>query len=90
MTDQKLLETISSYKKLFQEYNITAKRFNHESISTTMEAKLSHCCYMIDKIEGFVAINRIQKAHRWLGFIQGVLWSEKFFSLSKMRRDNRG
>jgi hypothetical protein len=33
--------------------------------------------------------NETEKAMRWLGFIQGVLWMESIYSIDEMREHNR-
>lgn len=33
--------------------------------------------------------NEIEKVHRWLGFIQGILWTQGIFTINEMREQNR-
>jgi hypothetical protein len=41
---------------------------------------------MLNKIQAFDSVN---KAMRWLGFIQGVFWSEDVFSIDQLKNHNR-
>ncbi|MDD2696684.1 MAG: hypothetical protein PHE52_00800 [Candidatus Pacebacteria bacterium] len=44
---------------------------------------------MLDKMEGFLKEGRIEKAFRWLGFIQGCLWSTGEYTLEDLMNHNR-
>lgn len=47
---------------------------------------MNYLMWMCKKIQG---ISDKEKAMRWLGFIQGVLWILGVFSISQMREHNR-
>ena len=36
-----------------------------------------------------IDLTEVEKVHRWLGFIQGVLFSEGVFTIDEMREHNR-
>jgi hypothetical protein len=42
---------------------------------------------MLEEIPKF--IKNGEKAHRWLGFVQGVLWTQGIFTIDQLRDDNR-
>ena len=44
---------------------------------------------MIPKIRGFLEQNRTEKAMRWLGFMQGVLWHAEVYTLDELKTHNR-
>ena len=44
-----------------------------------------HLAWMCSESIKFVQKGEIEKAHRWLGFIQGVLWKEGAFTLNDLR-----
>mgnify|MGYP003510613429 CR=1 FL=1 len=50
---------------------------------------VSHMLWMIIETRDFVAESRIEKAFRWLGFIQGVLWSFGFVTIDNAKDTNR-
>lgn len=50
--------------------------------------RLCHCKGMIDEISTWDA-DRMDKAFRWLGFIQGVFWCEKVYTLDEMKGHNK-
>jgi len=51
---------------------------------------LNHACWMCGEVEGFVRQNRWQKTHRWIGFIQGLLFMGGVFSISEIKDHNAG
>jgi len=51
---------------------------------------LNHACWMCGKVEEFVRQNRWQKAHRWIGFVQGLLFMGGVFSITELKDHNMG
>lgn len=54
--------------------------------------KLNHAHWMAYEAKTvFIEVEvRIEKANRWLGFIQGVLWAENVFTIEELKAHNRG
>lgn len=52
-------------------------------------AKLQHVLWMIGQAREFVTANRTEKAFRWLGFVQGVLWSLGLVTIEEAKESNR-
>jgi hypothetical protein len=48
-----------------------------------------HMLWMIDEARGFVREDRLPKAFRWLGFVQGVMWSFGIVSIEQAKEANR-
>ncbi len=52
-----------------------------------------HAIHMVGEILKFIdrpeSLEDIEKAHRWLGFLQGVLWMRGYASLDELRDMNR-
>lgn len=59
----------------------------HESDS--MRQWLRHAAWMCRETMTFTEENEIEKAMRWLGFIQGVFAVYGYRSIDEMRDDNR-
>ena len=89
MDGPKILEVIGIYRKHFQEKGIGELDFPHGLIPGSDEEKLAHCHGMLDKMESFVKEGRIEKAFRWLGFVQGCLWSASHYSLEELMNHSR-
>lgn len=52
-------------------------------------SELGHAAWMCSQIKIFVDEGDLDKANRWLGFVQGVLWTQGFYSIFEMRDHNR-
>jgi len=90
MTADKILEAVAIYKRYF-EVNGFEKRTNldHSCIEYSRASMMEHCHGMLDEMEKMVAEENMEKAFRWLGFIQGVLWSKSAYSLAELKSHNR-
>ena len=80
MTKEDILRVTKLYRNS-QEFSY------HKNIKTGITIK--HCYNMLDKIDEFAEID-IEKAFRWLGFVQGCLWSENIYSIDDLRYHNKG
>ena len=43
-----------------------------------------------ERLERYLGEDRIEKAMRWLGFVQGCLWSHGIFSVDDFKSHNHG
>jgi len=48
----------------------------------------AHIWWMCGETQKLVEEGRMDKANRWLGFIQAVLWSEGSISINDLKADN--
>jgi hypothetical protein len=51
--------------------------------------ELAHLRFMCIEAQKFIDEDRIEKAMRWLGFLQGVLWARGFYSLDDLKNHSR-
>jgi len=89
MTPEKVLEVIEVYRQLFLKRGIGKIDYPHDEILDQAEVGLEHCHGMLDQMIEFVHKGKIEKAFRWLGFVQGVLWTNGIYTLSQLRDHNR-
>lgn len=52
-------------------------------------ARFGHMLWMCEQIPAFVVGGRIEKAMRWLGFLQGAFWALGHFSVDELKADNK-
>lgn len=83
MTAQQLIEVSERYRQSARE---TLENANLQD----MEPALPHLHWMCEEIQALVLSGQLDRAHRYLGFVQGVLWSMGQFSISEMADHNRG
>lgn len=99
MTSQKLLDVLKVYDGLLVKRGATAQRIEErewrvnsagrvEHVQTTLLQQESHLLWMCREAAGFVSEDRIEKAMRWLGFIQGAFWILGLRSIEQMKLDN--
>jgi hypothetical protein len=93
MTPEKVLEVIRTYQEDLYRSGYKPWRLLSEerTVSWTdadTHARLQHALWMLEELEEFVTERRMDKVFRWLGFVQGVLWSAGFRSIDEMRHDN--
>lgn len=89
MTLEKMLEVIETYRQLFVERNIGKIDYSHDELLDEETHGLEHCHGMLDKMVEFVREGRMEKAFRWLGFVQGVLWATRVYPLTNLKNHNR-
>ena len=89
MKPEKVLEVIQIYRRKFEEYGVRKTDFNYDELLRIPERGIEHCHAMLDKMEIFVAENRMEKVFRWLGFVQGFLWAHGVYTLAELMNHNR-
>lgn len=89
MTPEKVIEVIETYRQLFVERNIGKIDYFHDNLLDGEVHGLEHCHGMLDKMVEFVREGRMEKAFRWLGFVQGVLWATRVYPLTDLKNHNR-
>lgn len=89
MTPEKVLETVGEYRKFFQKRGMGKAFYPSHMYVENWGGSLVHCHSMLDRIEEFVRAGRMEKASRWLGFVQGVLWAGGLFTLDQLKAHNK-
>jgi len=56
----------------------------------THTSELQHAAWMCVEGQKLVDEGKLEKANRWLGFVQGVLWMGNQLTIDQMRDDSRG
>jgi hypothetical protein len=98
MTKEKLKSVFEYYFKHIEERwaasGVKPKQMNLGESSSFVafintDAQVSHFLFMCQEAQKFVDEGRIEKAMRWLGFIQGVLWADNEFTLDDLKNHSR-
>lgn len=94
MTKEQLYSVIEKYEiTLEYELDAVAQECDHKLIQTERQVKLDHLASMLPKMyemcKNYDDEQSRAKLYRWLGFMQGVLWSENVFCLEDLRSDNK-
>ena len=75
MTVQKIREIVDFYEQVLKERGNNSAQY--------------HCLRMIPRMRLILDEGRIEKAFRWLGFIQGVLFSTGVFTVEDLKNHSR-
>ena len=91
MTSDKVLEVVRRYRSHFVAMQVEPKDYPHDKLIGPQQGEdvFAHCCGMLPKIEIFAHEGRIGKAKRWLGFIQGCLWTSGVHTLDDLKNHNQ-
>lgn len=96
MNKEQVIATIKKYLDDLSLCGIKAERHlelevNKYNIDATAGELREHARWMCDEIIVLSSEydSHVEKIMRWLGFVQGVLWSTGFYSIEQMKDDNR-
>lgn len=89
MTKEKLAEVLALYRKYLEGYRVAKRKVPSNEHPESNTEVFEHMHAMIDEMEGFLKEGRIEKFHRWLGFLQGNFWRMGIFTLEELKNQNR-
>ena len=92
MTPEQVVQVATKYGKLLAEQGFQTV---NNPFADFREGRLAHVRWMCDQIIGFAEYSvanddrgKLEKAMRWLGFVQGVLMCYDVMTISQMKEDN--
>lgn len=90
MTDRKILDAVAECKRIVLECDkkAVAKRVEDKLEAPAFTEISSHMLYMCEEIPLMLSDGRREKVMRWLGFMQGVIWSTYGTSLKSLKKMN--
>lgn len=95
MSEKQLLLAIESVRVLARNKQIEqfgserVKRIEHDrQVPINVWQAVTHAQWMCVQMKEFVETGRIEKAHRWLGFAQGLLCAVGLASINDFREIN--
>lgn len=87
MTKEKILSIVAACRARIGD--VEPVRSTVDGIIPTYETCFRHLSWMCCEIEKFANEDKFDKANRWIGFIQGVMWITGRATIDQMRDDNR-
>lgn len=87
MTPKKILEVIAIYEAILAQ--LPKQQIVRYDAFPTSHELLCHLHWMCGEMRVFVQQGRLDKAFRWLGFIQGVLAAKELRTIDQLREDSR-
>lgn len=89
MTTRQVLAVVDAYEELLCREGAIPQKVPSERAPASREEALNHAVAMIDGIRTFLEEGRTEKAMRWLGFVQALMWRDCGVSLDRLKDDNR-
>ena len=89
MDAEQLNKAIGQLRSFFERKAIAKCDYPYNKLLKGFPYGLEHCHGMLDKMEGFIREDRLDKVNRWLGFIQGCLWMSGNRTLDSLKNMNR-
>lgn len=90
MTSAQILQVVRLYQQRLQEEGFEAARYKWPDMRhQSRRGALNHVLHMCNEVKKFVKAEELEKAFRWLGFMQGVLWVCGMYSIDEMRGHNK-
>jgi hypothetical protein len=87
MTPEKVLEALDACERTLEHH--APHKFPHGKMLPARDEALAHCKAMIPQMRKFVAEGQMEKAFRWLGFVQCALWMGGIHSIETLKAMNR-
>ena len=91
MTDEQVKLVVTAYlARLTREgYQPVQIDFDRTTASFPRSRQLEHVAWMCGGILAALGAGDREKASRWLGFAQGVLWAHGVYAVNELREQNR-
>jgi hypothetical protein len=86
MSPEKIKELMHYYARALQ---VDPVRGDPAALNRDKDADMRHLVWMCGQVIEFVNTQRMAKANRWIGFIQGVMWSYGVMTIDQMRQHNK-
>ena len=91
MVPDQVMHILGDYRQCLRSERIIAKEHPHDRfMESGLVAAKQHCGSMFDDIFRFFEDGRADKAFRWFGFIQGVLWVAGMYTLDDLVKHREG
>jgi hypothetical protein len=87
VTNEQISEVLAKYEEYLSPYGVPLRHTSDGVVPDETQAA-RHILWMCGEVRKFLQDGRHEKAHRWLGFIQGVLWKLGHYTISDMRGHN--
>jgi hypothetical protein len=92
MTEEKILEVVAAYRKLFEEKRIPKERMDPKRTmgQLTSAERLAHAHYLLDTVEELVRDHEKKgRTGRHLSFVQAILSFENWYTIENLMNHNR-
>lgn len=71
-----ILQAALTHRSFLSHTGVTPIRIDQDLLGPTHKETFAHGLWLVEQVPAFVASERLEKAQRWLCFVQGMLWAE--------------
>lgn len=89
MDATKVRMVLDLYQQVLTERGAEPIDFPHDDYPLHPEMCCGHCLGMIETMRTFLEEGRMDKVMRWLGFMQGVMWTLGIYTMDELKGHNR-
>lgn len=89
MSPEQMVAAVQKYDVQLAGGGFEPVRCDDTAEGLSVHARLEHTRWMCQQVPELVAEGRLEKANRWIGFIQGVLWAYEAGTIASFKDDNR-
>jgi hypothetical protein len=91
VTDAQVKQVVKAYQERLERegYRPSQIDFDRTTASFPRSRQLEHTAWMCQEIQRALDEGDRERAMRWLGFAQGVLWAQGIFAVNELREQNR-
>jgi hypothetical protein len=86
MTFAKVIEVARRYREETERWRLDSPS-GRRTTRDRRRDRQRHILHMVDQMETW-GPEKMEKACRWLGFIQGALWADGVYSIEELKRHN--
>jgi hypothetical protein len=80
---------MATYESRLKQLELQAVEADQGASPVTTSEIGNHCLSMIPKMRKFIVEGRMDKFYLWLGFLQGLLWSQGFYTIEQLLAHNK-
>ncbi len=88
MTNEQFIAALEKYESLLASPR-GSMRWPADNLIHGRTDRCSHVLWMCAEARKHHEAGKVEKAMRWLGFIQGVLWADNHCTIAELKDDNR-
>lgn len=89
MIQEQLIEILDYYTDVLEGRGCMSVRHPNTLKESCRKDRINHVLWMCEEVKEIASKGNLDKAYRWLGFIQGCAWDFGLFSIDEMRDHNR-
>lgn len=89
MKSQQIIDLMDSYELKLGMPAVELIGQNQKYYELSSLDVLKNAQYMAGRIKQLTGSGDLEKANRWLGFLQGIMWTQNIYTINEMRNQNR-